>query len=257
MPTEPGSFRVRAALLACCAALVATAAWAGGAEARPTAAGMLAVSDSPAPSAGTAPDTLLIAATQAVIAVLRQNRDLQLGGPGRLADTIESNILPLFDFEQMTQLAMARNWRLASPGQQSALTAEFKALLVRSYSSVLANYRNQTIQYLPWHMIPDQTQTTVKSSIRRPGAEPIAIDYDMEKTAAGWKVYDIKLTGISLITTYQENFAQTVRDVGVDGLINALHAKNAAGGAKPASGYDFGPRHQPLASAVSTPWRLG
>ena len=246
-PIEMSSFRARTARFCCCAAFIAATVWTDTAVATPPTAGILTVSGLAA--AGTAPDTLLIATTQSVIAVLRQSRELQMNNPGRFADTIELHILPLFDFDQMTQLAMAGNWPLASPEQQRRLIAEFKALLVRGYSSVLANYRNQTIRYLPLHREPGQTQATVKSTIRPSGAEPVAIDYGMEKTAAGWKVCDIKLNGISLIATYQADFAQAVSDVGVDGLIKALRAKNSAGNARPrpTSGRGGSPRHEPLA----------
>jgi len=181
------------------------------------------------PASATAPDGLLIAATQAVIAGLRQERNLQAKSPGKFTELVESSILPLFDFGHMTQLALARNWRLASAEQQGALVVEFKALLVRTYSTVLAGYRDQAIQYRPLRVGAADTEVTVKSVIKQPGAEPLTIDYDMEKTAAGWKVYDIKIAGISLITNYQAEFSQIIRDTGVDGLIRVLSAKNHAG----------------------------
>ena len=182
------------------------------------------------PPSAAGPDALLIAATQTVLAGLKQDRNLQANDKandqGKFAELIESSILPLFDFSHMTQLAMARNWRLASADQQGALVTEFKGLLVRTYSAVLAGYRDQVIQYRPLRVGAADTEVTVKSVIKQAGAEQITIDYDMEKTAAGWKVYDIKIAGISLITNYQAEFSQTIHDSGVDGLIRALSAKN-------------------------------
>ena len=172
------------------------------------------------------PDALLSAATMAVTAKLKQDRSLRADSPGRIAELVESTILPLFDFPHMTQLAVARNWRRASPEQQNALVAEFRTLLVRTYSSALASYRDQAIEYKPLRMAPGDTEVTVKSIVNQPGAERMTIDYDMEKTTAGWKVFDIKLGGISLITTYRSTFAQIIRDHGVDGLIASLSAKN-------------------------------
>ena len=185
----------------------------------------LALADIP-PVQDVAPDVLLNAVTSEVIAVLKRNQALQTGNPAKVAELVETRILPHFDFARMTKIAVARNWRLASPEQQQALTAEFKRLLVRTYSTALSSYRDQVIEYKPLRTAPGDTEVTVKSEIKQPGAERMTIDYDMEKTPAGWKVYDIKVAGISLVTTYRETFAGKVRDGGVDGLIKALSDKN-------------------------------
>ncbi|MEK6245692.1 MAG: ABC transporter substrate-binding protein [Pseudomonadota bacterium] len=174
----------------------------------------------------TAPDALLSAATLTLTANLRQDTSLQANSPGKIAELVEATILPLFNFRHMTQRAVAPNWRLASPEQQNALIAEFRTLLVRTYSVALANYRDQAIEYKPLRLAPGETDVTVKSTVKQPGAERMTIDYDMEKTPAGWKVYDIKVAGISLITTYRSTFAQIAREGGVDGLIQSLSAKN-------------------------------
>ncbi|MDP2241292.1 MAG: ABC transporter substrate-binding protein [Burkholderiales bacterium] len=179
-----------------------------------------------APALEIAPDVLLSAATLVVTARLKEDLNLQINSPEKIAELVESTILPLFNFRHMTQLAVARNWRLASPEQQDAIVSEFRTLLVRTYSTALANYRDQAIEYRPLRMAPGDTGVTVKSTVKQPGAVRMSIDYDMEKTAAGWKVYDIKIGGISLITTYRSTFARTVSDSGVDGLILSLSAKN-------------------------------
>ena len=178
----------------------------------------------PAPEA--APDAMLNAATLEVIDSLKQDTNFQTDSLGKIAELVESTMLPLFNFRHMTRLAMARDWRLASPEQQNALIAEFRTLLLRTYSSALADYRDQAIEYKPLRIAPGVTVATVKSTVKQPGAERMGIDYDMEKTAAGWKVYDIKIGGISLITTYRSTFAQSIRDGGVDGLIKSLSAGN-------------------------------
>lgn len=174
----------------------------------------------------TAPDALLSAATLTVTASLRQDKNLLTNSQGRIAELVEVTILPLFNFRHMTKRAVAPHWRLASPEQQNALIAEFTTLLVHTYSTTLANYRDQAIEYKPLRLAPGETEVTVKSVVKQPGAERMTIDYDMEKTPAGWKVYDIKVAGISLITTYRSTFAQIVRAGGVDGLIQSLSAKN-------------------------------
>lgn len=175
-------------------------------------------------AADVAPDTLLSAATSELIAVLKQNRD-RAESPGRLAELIQTKVLPLFDFFRMTQLAMARNWRLASLEQQSALTAEFTTLLIRTYSVALFRYRDQTVEFKPLHAAPGDARATVKAMLVQ-GGERMAIDYDMHRTPAGWKIFDVKFDGTSLIATYRHSFAARVRDTGVDGLIAALAEKN-------------------------------
>jgi len=183
----------------------------------------------PTPAAlaqGEAPDALLKAVTADVIVLIRQDKDIQAGNPAKVAEVVETRILPLFDFTRMTQLAVARNWRAASTEQQTSLTAEFRTLLVRTYSTALSSYRDQIIEFKPLRMAPGDAEVTVKSVVKQPGMDPLTIDYDMARTAAGWKVYDIKIDGISLITTYRETFAGKVREGGVEGLIKLLSDKN-------------------------------
>jgi phospholipid transport system substrate-binding protein len=185
----------------------------------------LALVDIP-PAQDVAPDVLLSAVTLEVIAIIRQDKDFQAGNPTKVADLVETKILPHFDFARMTRIAVARNWRLATPEQQKALTAEFKTLLVRTYSTALSSYRDQVIEYKPLRAAPGATEVTVKSEIKQPGTERMTIDYDIEKTPAGWKVYDIKVAGISLVSTYRESFSSRVRDGGIEGLIKSLSDKN-------------------------------
>jgi phospholipid transport system substrate-binding protein len=181
------------------------------------------------PAQDVAPDVLVKAVTLDVIAVIRNDWDIQAGNTAKVADLVETRILPLFDFTRMTQLAVARNWRVATPEQQKTLTAEFKTLLVRTYSIALSNYRDQAIEFKPLRAAPGVTEVTVKSVIKQSGAEALTMDYDMEKLAEGWKVYDIKIDGVSLITTYRETFAGKVREGGLDGLIKSLSDKNRQG----------------------------
>jgi phospholipid transport system substrate-binding protein len=176
-----------------------------------------------------APDVLLKSVTAEVIAIIRQDADIQAGNPAKVAELVETRILPHFDFVRMTQSAVARNWQLATPEQQQALTEEFRTLLVRTYSTALSGYRDQVIEYKPLRADPGATEVTVRSDMRQPGRERLNIDYDMEKTAAGWKVYDIKIAGVSLVTTYRGTFASRVRDGGIEGLIKSLWDKNRQG----------------------------
>ena len=170
------------------------------------------------------PDALMRAVTAEVVAVLKQ--DLAAGQATDVALLVETKILPLFDFRRMTRMAVARNWPLASPEQQLALVEQFTALLVRTYSSALSSYRDQEIHYKPLRAAAGDTEVLVRSTIRRLGVEALTLDYDMEDTLAGWKVYDVKIAGISLVITYRESFAAMVREAGIDGLIRSLTEKN-------------------------------
>ena len=182
-----------------------------------------------------APDVLLKTVTSEVVAIIRQDQDLQAGNPAKVAELVETRILPHFDFARMTQIAMARNWSLAIPDQQQAVTAEFRQLLVRTYSTALASYRDQVIDFKPLRAVPGDTEVTVKSVVKQPGKELLTLDYDMEKTPAGWKVFNIRIAGISMVTTYRETFSRAVRDGGVDGLIKALSEKNRQGDSRSGS----------------------
>jgi phospholipid transport system substrate-binding protein len=175
------------------------------------------------------PSVLLQSTTVEVIAAMKQERDLYGGHQKLVASLVETKVLPLFDFSRMTQMAVARNWRLATPEQQAALTTEFKTLLVRTYSTALSSYRDQVIEFRSMRSAPADTEVTVKSVVKQSGTEPISMDYNMEKTPAGWKVFDINVAGVSLVTTYRDSFSEKIRDDGVEGLIKALEDKNRQG----------------------------
>jgi phospholipid transport system substrate-binding protein len=173
-----------------------------------------------------APDVLLKAATVDVIAIIRQDKDIQAGDPAKAAVLVESRIQPFFDFPHLTQTVAARNWRLATPEQQSALTAEFRTLLVRTYSTAISDNRDQVIEFRPLRAESGDTEVTVRSVIKQRDAAPLTVDYHMEKLAGGWQVCDITVDGISMISTYRETFAGKVRDGGMEGLIKSLAETN-------------------------------
>ena len=179
-----------------------------------------------------APDALLRAVSVKVIDRITDDQGLRAADPAKVAAVVETLIMPLFDFAHMTRLAMARNWRLASPEQQRVLTEEFKTLLVRTYSTALARYRGEVIDFRQLRAARLDTEVTVRSEVKQPGKEPMTLDYHMEKTPAGWKIYDVKVAGVRLVTTYREVFAEKVRDGGVDGLIKSLVDGNRGGGSR-------------------------
>jgi len=169
-------------------------------------------------------DALVKSITEDVLATLRQSKEAS--STRKVAELVESKVLPHFDFVRMTQLALAVNWRKATPEQQKTLTQEFRTLLVRTYSTALSSYRDQVVDFKPLRTRPEDTEVTVRTEVRQRGAQPISIDYEMQKTPAGWKVFDVKVGGVSLVTTYRDDFASQVREAGVDGLIKTLSMKN-------------------------------
>ncbi len=179
-----------------------------------------------------APDALLRAVTVKVIDKIQQDRERQPVDPARVTTLVETDIAPLFDFDHMTRLAMARNWRLATPEQQRMLTEEFKTLLMRTYAIALGQYRDEIIVFKRLRSAASATEVTVKSEIKQPGRERMTLNYDMTKTPAGWKIYDVTVAGVRLVTTFREVFAEKVRHGGVDGLIKFLVDGNRKGGSQ-------------------------
>lgn len=173
-----------------------------------------------------APDVLAKNVTDEVLALLRADKEIQAGNTKKVVDLVEKKVLPHFEFTRMTRLAVGPNWRQATPEQQKALVIEFRALLVQTYAATLTAYRNQVIDYRPLRMQPDDTEAVVKSLINQSGGKPVTVDYKMEKTPAGWKVYDVVVADLSLVQNYRGSFETEVRKGGIDGLIKALTEKN-------------------------------
>lgn len=173
-----------------------------------------------------APDALARSVTDEVLAIVRADKELAAGHPQKVAQLVETKVLPHFNFQRMTQLAVGRNWRQASPDQQKSLTDEFRTLLVRTYTTAFSTYKNQTVDYRPLRMQPSDTDVIVKSLIKQPAGQPVAVDYSMEKQSGGWKVYDVKIEGISLVENYRNTFNAEIQRTGVDGLIKVLADKN-------------------------------
>jgi len=172
------------------------------------------------------PDVLAKNTTEEVLEILRSNKDIR-SDPKKVTALVEAKVLPKFDFTKMTRLAVGKGWRQASAEQRETLITEFKNLLVRTYGTSLTQYKNETIEFKPLKMEPNATDVTVKSQINRAGGgQPVAVDYSMEKTASGWKVYDVTVEAVSLVTTYRGSFADEVQRSGIDGLIASLQQKN-------------------------------
>lgn len=182
------------------------------------------------------PDVLVRNTSKEVLEIIKKDKDIQTGDRKKLLDLVETKILPHFDFTRITRLAVGKNWRTATPEQQQALVKEFRTLLVRTYSTALTSYRDQTYEVKTADVKGDDA--TVKVEINQPGGQPINIDYSLEKTQQGWKVYDVIVAGISLVTSYRSTFNNEINRSGIDGLIKTLMDKNEkleSGEEKPAN----------------------
>ncbi len=172
------------------------------------------------------PDVLIKQVTEDVLEIVRNDKDIQSGNTQKAIDLVDKKVLPHFDFLHMTALALGKDWRKATSQQQQQLTAEFKTLLVRTYSNALTGYKNQKVVYKPFKMNAGETDVLVRTEVLQPGSKAVQLDYSLEKKESGWKVYDVTVAGISLVTNYRDQFAQEVRNGGVDGLIATVAAKN-------------------------------
>lgn len=173
-----------------------------------------------------APDVLIAATVQDVLSIVKQDKDIQAGNQKKILALVDAKVLPHFDFTRMTQLAAGKHWRAATPEQKKALVAEFRNMLVRTYAKAFSEYRNQTIDVLPFKMAANATDATVKTAINKPGGQPITVDYEMRKSADGWKAFDIVIGGVSMVMSYRGTFDSEVQQNGIDGLIKTLSNKN-------------------------------
>ena len=189
------------------------------------AAAALAVA-APVPAQDAAPDQLVKTVTLEVVELITKDKEIQAGNRAKLVQLIDAKVLPHFNFSAMTALALGQSWNKANPDQKKRLTEEFRTLLVRTYASALAAYSEQKFDFRPLRAKPSDTDVTVQVRVLQPGSQPVPIDYSMEKTASGWKVYDVMVGGVSLVANYRTEFNNVVRESGIDGLIKSLNAKN-------------------------------
>jgi phospholipid transport system substrate-binding protein len=181
------------------------------------------------------PDVLVKNVTTEVVDLITKDKEIRSGNRTKLIQVIEAKVLPHFNFGSMTALAVGQNWNKATPEQKKRLVEEFRTLLVRTYASALAAYSEQRFDFRPLRARPTDTDVIVNVRVIQSGAQPVPIDYSMEKTAAGWKIYDVMVGGVSLVANYRTEFNSTVREVGIEGLIRNLQAKNRSLEAAPAA----------------------
>jgi phospholipid transport system substrate-binding protein len=180
----------------------------------------------PATAATEEPDALVRRVSEEVLQILKEHQDNP--GGAEVQALVKQKVLGHFDFARMAALAAGLSWRKATPEQKTELTDQFRTLLVRTYASALGKFKGQSLEFDPQRKSEDQRKAIVRSRLLQPGAEAITVDYKMVAAGSGWKVYDVSVDGVSLVTTYRDAFAEEARANGVDGLIRMLTDKNAA-----------------------------
>ncbi len=175
-----------------------------------------------------APDALVKQTADDVLTIVKNDKDIQAGNQQKLFAVVEEKILPNFDFDRVCRMVLGKNWKSASPEQQALFQKEFRSLLLRTYATALGKYRDQVIEYRPMQTDASEKNVTVKTQIIQKGGQPIAVDYSMVKGPAGWKVYDITIESVSLVTNYRSQFSSEIRQNGLDSLNKKLADKNAA-----------------------------
>ncbi|MCW7539046.1 ABC transporter substrate-binding protein [Aquabacterium sp. A7-Y] len=178
-----------------------------------------------------APDALVKEVSTEVMDAAREDKAIQQGDVQRVITLVDSKIMPHVNFERMTSAAVGRYWRQATPEQKQRLQAEFKTLLVRTYAGALAQVKDQRVTMKPMRSAPDDKEVIVRTEVRGRG-EPVQMDYRLEKSADGWKIYDVNVLGVWLVENYRNSFAQEIGQGGIDGLIAKLAERNKAAGGR-------------------------
>jgi phospholipid transport system substrate-binding protein len=161
-----------------------------------------------------------------IIERIKQDKDLKSGDIRRLSQFADETIMPNVNFERMTALAVGRNWRQASPEQQKQLMAEFRQLLLRTYAGALTAVNDQQVRVKPLRAGADDTEVVVRTEIVQSRGDPIQLDYRLEKSGTGWRIYDLNVLGVWLVETYRNQFNQEISAKGIDGLIKSLADRN-------------------------------
>lgn len=175
-------------------------------------------------------DDLVKQTAEDVLSTIKNDKDIQAGNQQKIFALAEEKILPNFDFDRVCRMVLGKNWKSASPEQQAAFQKEFRSLLLRTYATALSKYKNQVIEYKPMRAEPGAKNVSVKTQILQPGGQPIAVDYSLVKGDSGWKVYDIVIESVSLVTNYRSQFSNEIRTNGLDSLNKKLAEKNKAAG---------------------------
>jgi phospholipid transport system substrate-binding protein len=174
-----------------------------------------------------APDVLIREVSIEVIEAVKADKNIQSGEVQKVIALVDAKVMPHVNFQRMTASAVGRYWRQATPEQQKVLQDEFKILLVRTYSGALTQVKDQSVQLKPMRGSADDTEVVVRTEVRGKG-DPIQLDYRLEKSAEGWRIYDVNVLGVWLVENYRNSFAQEISAAGIDGLIAKLAERNKA-----------------------------
>jgi phospholipid transport system substrate-binding protein len=175
-------------------------------------------------------DELVKRTADDVLSTIKSDKDIQSGNQQKIFALAEEKILPNFDFDRVCRMVLGKNWRVATPEQQAAFQKEFRTLLLRTYATALGKYKDQVIEYKPMRAEAGAKNVSVKTQILQPGGQPISVDYSLVKADNGWKVYDIVIESVSLVTNYRSQFSSEIRQNGIDSLNKKLADKNKASG---------------------------
>lgn len=181
-------------------------------------------------SAETGPDALVKQTAEEVLTIIKNDKEIQAGNQQKLFAVAQEKILPNFDFDRVCRMVLGKNWKIATPDQQAAFQKEFRSLLLRTYATALSKYKNQVIEYKPMRAVTSSNNVSVKTQIVQAGGQPIEVDYTLFKGDSGWKVYDIVIENVSLVTNYRSQFSNEIRQNGLDSLIKKLADKNKSAG---------------------------
>lgn len=179
-----------------------------------------------AQTAASTPDVLVRDLTTDVLATIKADPGIAAGDVSRAQKLVDEKVLPFVDFQKMTQLAVGRGWRSATPEQRAALTREFRTLLIRTYAGALSQVKDHQVQMKPFRAQPTDTDVIVRSAVVPSRGEPIQLDYRLEKQEGGWKIYDVNVIGVWLVENYKNQFTAEINAGGVDGLIKTLSDRN-------------------------------
>ncbi len=180
-----------------------------------------------------APDELIKRISEEILEVAKTDKQIQAGNQQRIMEVVQGKIIPHVNFQRMTSMAAGRFWREATPEQQSALTNEFRTLLIYTYAGAISQIRNQRLEFRPLRAAPDDTEVEVRSSVIQSRGESIQLNYRLEKTPNGWKIFDVNILGAWLVETYKGSFSSEISKGGIDGLIRTLADRNKRLAANP------------------------
>ncbi len=178
-------------------------------------------------SAAEAPDLFVKKIADEVFEILKTDKDLKAGNKEKAYKITEEKILPFFDFDRISKLVLGKAWPAASKEEQEAFKKEFRLMIIKTYGSALLKFKDQTLNYKPTRFQPSDEEVLVRTEILQSGAPPLPIDYMLEKDGSSWRVFDIIIEGVSLVTNYRGQFGNEIKQNGIASLITKLAEKNA------------------------------